>query len=238
MIDIHNHLIFSIDDGAKDMEKSLEMINEYLAQGVDCVITTPHYRRDLFPYDLGIMRAHYNELKQIIIDENLPFELYLGHEAYLNEHLLDNLINGHCLTLADSDYVLIEIPSLEFYEIAQHMLFEIADRGFIPIIAHCERLVHNREDLDKLIALKGFGYYLQVNAEAILRPNKRWLKQWIIKNIGNRVISFVASDAHGMRHRKINLGEAYVILAAEVGESLAKEVLEENQRRVIQNEII
>ena len=42
-IDIHSHILPGVDDGAKDMEMTMEMIDAAYGQGVRVMIATPHY---------------------------------------------------------------------------------------------------------------------------------------------------------------------------------------------------
>ena len=42
-IDIHCHIIPGLDDGAADLNESLEMLKIAWAQGFDTFIATPHY---------------------------------------------------------------------------------------------------------------------------------------------------------------------------------------------------
>ena len=44
MIDIHSHIVFNVDDGADNIEQSIEMIKEMITNGVTELICTPHYR--------------------------------------------------------------------------------------------------------------------------------------------------------------------------------------------------
>lgn len=43
MIDIHTHILYGVDDGAKTLSDSMELLDEEREQGVDTVIMTPHY---------------------------------------------------------------------------------------------------------------------------------------------------------------------------------------------------
>ena len=43
MTEYHCHILPGIDDGAKDVETSLEMIETMKSQGVDRIIATPHF---------------------------------------------------------------------------------------------------------------------------------------------------------------------------------------------------
>ena len=42
-IDFHSHVLPGIDDGAKDVKMSVEMIKECLSQGISTIVCTPHY---------------------------------------------------------------------------------------------------------------------------------------------------------------------------------------------------
>ena len=238
MIDIHNHILYGLDDGSKSIEESILMIKEYINQGVTKIIATSHYRRDIFDYDLDKMHENYKKLKEEIEKEGLEIEVYLGHEAYLDERLLKDLKSGKCQTMAGSKYVLVEIPRIDYFDIVEDALFDIECSGYIPIIAHCERLVESKVDIEKLEFLKNKGYYLQINAEVLLEGTKHYLKKWIYKSLKDGTISFVASDAHNLNRRKINLGEARELLIKKIGERMTNKVLIDNQEKIILDNII
>ncbi|MBQ4137834.1 MAG: capsular biosynthesis protein, partial [Clostridia bacterium] len=43
MTDLHTHLLYGIDDGAADMEMSVNMLKAMLRDGVKTVVATPHF---------------------------------------------------------------------------------------------------------------------------------------------------------------------------------------------------
>ncbi|AKN31962.1 tyrosine protein phosphatase [Clostridium carboxidivorans P7] len=43
MIDIHTHILPQIDDGAKSLKDTVEMLKEVEQNGIKKVVTTPHY---------------------------------------------------------------------------------------------------------------------------------------------------------------------------------------------------
>ena len=43
MIDLHSHLLFETDDGARTIEESIEIIKSAEKNGIDIICLTPHY---------------------------------------------------------------------------------------------------------------------------------------------------------------------------------------------------
>ena len=42
LIDIHTHIVFGVDDGARSLEESLKLIDMAVGQGIKAIIATPH----------------------------------------------------------------------------------------------------------------------------------------------------------------------------------------------------
>ena len=43
MVDLHSHIIYGIDDGAKTIEDSIELARQAIKRGFTHIIATPHY---------------------------------------------------------------------------------------------------------------------------------------------------------------------------------------------------
>jgi protein-tyrosine phosphatase len=161
MADIHCHILYGLDDGAKTFEDTASMINMAYDDGSRTIVAVHHYNHTYKP-DIMQVKLIFNS----IINKFPEMKFYLCSECHLDEDLLDALHDGKCLTIADSRYVLIELdPNL--LKATKMMLSTIINEGFIPVIAHCERLIYHREDLKKIIELRDMGCLLQVNASAV-----------------------------------------------------------------------
>ena len=49
MIDLHSHILPGIDDGARTLDESIDIVQELVNQGVTGIVATPHYITDT-PY--------------------------------------------------------------------------------------------------------------------------------------------------------------------------------------------
>ena len=83
LYDIHCHILPGVDDGARNMEESLWMLNKEYQEGVRHVILTPHFRYDMFEPHMNIVTRQFMQLRRAAMnigDEGM--RLYLGCELH------------------------------------------------------------------------------------------------------------------------------------------------------------
>ena len=110
MIDIHTHLIPNVDDGSKDLETTLEIFKEAKEAGFTDIILTSHYMTDYYETKADELISWKDKLQEIIEEKNMGLKLYSGMEIYITEELDKLMKDGKLLTLANSKYILIELP--------------------------------------------------------------------------------------------------------------------------------
>ena len=81
IIDMHCHILPGVDDGAKDLETSLAMLEASRDQGVQCMVATPHFyaTRDRVDAFLARREAAWEVLKSRM-GSDFP-EVMLGAEV-------------------------------------------------------------------------------------------------------------------------------------------------------------
>ncbi|ADQ05493.1 Protein-tyrosine-phosphatase [Caldicellulosiruptor owensensis OL] len=197
MIDIHCHLMVGVDDGAETLEEAKNMIKLAREEGITGIIVTPHYSAKLkFFYE-----TKFKQLQEMSIEEGVM--LYRGCEYKLKDALTqkDDLI-----TLADSDYVLVEITSGILAEYVLNQIYELKLCGYEIIIAHPERSFE-KKDIDKLVRLSEMGVYFQLTAGSFAGVFGRRVQKFAAELLEIGLCHFIASDAHDSKVRKFYFNE-------------------------------
>ena len=201
IIDVHTHILPGIDDGAKNWDVCLDMINQSWDFGVSKIIATPHY----LPWKKRIscekIRSLCQEAEERFQQEwGRTMKIYPGSELYYHTDLLDKLDKGKVLTLADSRYILVEFRTdISYRELYQGMNHLMAAQ-YQPILAHVERYGCLRQQ-ERLEELKTTGVLLQMNQGAFQKSFFDETGKWSRYQLLEGMIDFVASDMHNMKKR-------------------------------------
>ncbi|MCK9309507.1 MAG: capsular biosynthesis protein [Candidatus Cloacimonetes bacterium] len=195
MIDIHSHILPSIDDGSQDIEDSLAQLATMKAGGIKRVYLTSHYFRGHYQYERSEYDLKFEALKAKAKAANICMELYPGFEIFLQPDILID-IQKHSLTMGDSPYILIEselngLPN-DFYS----NIYPLLRAGYKPILAHAERYVSIMKKPSIAESLTHRNIYIQTNAGSLLGHygEKVMKTAWTLVN--NGWTHFIASDDH------------------------------------------
>ena len=228
MIDIHNHILFSVDDGAKDIQTSIKMLSKCKEQNIKKIILTPHVNSSVSKSNRTDQLKKFSELK--IIATKLGIELYLGAEIYISYKLPE--INFSEYQMSNKKILLVEFSQYNNSNIAE-LCHDLIKKGFKIILAHCER--YNYLEEEDIIDLINMGVYIQVNASSIIKKKSRKNNSKTIKYLKKGYVDFVATDAHNDSNRPINLLEAYDKTKKLIGEIKTKRLFFENQENLFFN---
>ena len=59
---MHCHIIPGVDDGAKTLSESMDILRDERAQGVENIILTPHFRMNMFETSRDVVEKNYRDL--------------------------------------------------------------------------------------------------------------------------------------------------------------------------------
>lgn len=238
MIDIHNHILYEIDDGSSSRDETTHMLKIAVDDGIESIIATPHYIIGGNQYNREDLLERYQEVCDIIDKENIPIKLILGNELFADAMLPGKIVDEDCFTLGNSQYVLVEFSLRTPKQIIENLIYKISLKGYTPIIAHPERTFTLKENQDMLMELIKRGCFFQLNAGSITGFYGDRVKKIANELLERQMIHFVASDAHSNRRRSPKLKKAYHIISEKYGEKYAHRLFVENGLKVLSNATI
>lgn len=222
MIDIHAHLIPSVDDGPTNLQDALMLCRAAVADGITYAICTPHILPgrfnntkqallqsfELFKYQLqaadihltlGIAAEVHMDIRvlQLIEEEEIP---YLGTQAN----------TGH-------RYMLLELPDAQIPVGAIAFVRRLIDKNICPVIVHPER---NRSVFTNPAKIRPFieaGCQLQITAASLLGQFGPAIENaaWLLIESSN--VKAVASDCHNTGGRRPRMADAKAMIMQRYG---------------------
>lgn len=213
IVDLHSHLLPGIDDGAKSMQESLAMLKIAESQGITLMACTPHLVLDKSQYRYcSEAYSRYKELCAASKSEGIGVRLIFGFELMLDESIYT--CRRLCdYTIDNTRLLLIETPSdwraENLFDAVEWLIFT----GFIPVLAHPERLgrifgLLGFRDFQKLRVLNRRGLMLQINASGITRYSGIATRLLAARFIAAGMDFIIGSDAHSPTGRLTEIQSA------------------------------
>lgn len=231
--DLHSHFLPSIDDGAKSVSMSLEMLSDAASQNIELVAATPHClahtKQDIDAFLEARETSYCDLLREISVqhkEQSVP-KIVLGAEVYLGCDISE-FSNFDALCYGGTEYILLEMSNdCEASRLAE-WVYNVTSKGIKPIIAHIDRYSFYKE---LMLELSGIKVIYQVNASNFFNISGRIR----LRNIFSKHDKFfVSSDMHNMTTRRCNMSGAGEI-ARKKFSSMYEMLFEKGARMVIEN---
>lgn len=232
-IDMHSHILPNIDDGAEDIDESMEMLNIAAEEGFKYIIATPHYRQGCSEIFSKKVQERLDMVNTKASSQGINLHLYTGCEIYYSEIALKELSSKSLPTMAGSRYVLIEFHPIVDYNYIVQAINKILMEGYYPIIAHTERYKFITDSLGKVESLIKLGALIQVNSSSIV-GRKNYAKRKIARDLlKNRLVHYVSTDAHDSVVRSPHIGNCKRFIEKRYGKDYAMDLLYHNPKKII-----
>lgn len=228
MLDIHAHILPAVDDGARDLETALQLLEMMWEQGITHVVATPHFdalSQSIEEFEYSVAKA-YSELRKATDGKELP-EVSLGSEVFYFSGI-GKSSGISDLTLCRSDYLLLELPSCKITPDMVKDISNLRERlGIIPIIAHIERYACERGFKSLLALVERGEVYAQINAASVIDSP---FKKMALKLIKKGYISFIATDTHSVLTRPPRMSQALEEIEKRFGKRTRDRFISNSQR--------
>jgi tyrosine-protein phosphatase YwqE len=198
--DIHSHILPGIDDGARDMRSSLELIRGMSALGYKKLIATPHVMWDMYQNTSAIILDKLASVKEEVRKEGIPVEIEAAAEYFLDDHVVQLVKSNTALLTLGNRMVLVEFSlahaSLELKDI----LFELQMQSYVPVIAHPERYIYFDRAREFYDELKDMGCLFQLNVLSLTGGYGRTVQELAQYLIKKGYYDLAGTDLHHTRH--------------------------------------
>lgn len=224
-VDIHNHILPGIDDGAKTVKDSIDLLKGFESFGVTNFIATPHIMQDYYPNTKDTIHASFHHLKSELLNQGITdVAIDASAEHMIDAHFEELVAQKEILPLR-SEHLLVEMSYLEVSLNFEDAIQKVTSSGLFPVLAHPERYGYLHHKKSKFHEYKKNGVLFQLNLLSLSDYYGKDIHASANYLINNKLIEFVGSDIH-------NIHQLNALKEVKVSKSLIEKV-----NPIIQNTI-
>ena len=236
MIDIHSHIIPNVDDGARSVEETFNILKEAQEAGFTDVILTSHFLLNYYETNAQELIFWKEKLQEVLKKQGTKINLHSGMEIYITNQMEELLENKKILTLANSRYMLIELPLATNVKYFDYVVYYLEAKVIKPIIAHPERYKCVQKDPDIVEEYIEKGCLIQCNYGSIVNLYGREAEKTIKTLLKKNQVHFLGSDVHRENGTYLIILDAIKKIRKIIGENKINEITTINPKKILQNE--
>lgn len=198
-VDIHSHVLPGIDDGAKNITKSVELAKSFERLGVSQIITTPHINHFVWNNSPEIIQAKLEETQNALAENKIQLPIRAAAEYFIDHWFENHFKENKLLTLKDN-YVLVEMSYLHAPLNIYKTIFDLQVAGYIPVLAHPERYVFYHNKFSEFDKLKNAGCLFQLNLLSAVEYYGSKITKVADELLSKGMYDFCGSDVHHRKH--------------------------------------
>jgi protein-tyrosine phosphatase len=234
MVDLHHHLLFGLDDGARDFETSVAMARMAAADGITHVVPTPHASSS-WVFDPKQVAERLATLRHALASEAIPLTLGSGCDFHLSyDNVQDALAHPTKYTINGTGYLLVELPDFGLSPNLGETLYQLRLGGMTPILTHPERNPTLQRDPAPLAEWMRAGLLTQVTTSSVLGQMGKAAQRMADRMLTDRWVHFLATDAHNLETRPPRMREACDRVAKRYGAEYAERLCTTNPLAVFE----
>jgi len=219
LIDIHSHVLFGLDDGARTLEDSVAMVRMAAAHGTTDLVATPHANL-MFKFDPGQIAERIAMLREAA---DGVLRLYTGCDFHLSfDNIQDAIEHPRKYTINQQRYLLVEFSELLIFSNTEDIFARLRDAGMTPIVTHPERNGLLRQRVENIAKWVDQGARVQLTAQSLTGGFGKRAHEFSRELLDRGLAHVVASDGHDCERRPPVMSAARTWVRDKYGEALAE----------------
>jgi protein-tyrosine phosphatase len=232
-VDLHNHLLWGLDDGCPTPADTLEAARLLVALGWSDVAPSPHAVAGFPSGDASYSEARRAEAAELLAREGVPLALHSNAENRLDEEFLARAAGAGRRGIGGAQrWVLVELPFQEGMPALPELVFRLMSLGVSPLFAHPERCAEFARP-GRAAEVVRLGANLQLNIGALAGVYGRSARKLAEQFLSEGLYAVAATDLH----RPLGAGEwlepAMGALEKRAGAETLDRLLGHNPRRIL-----
>ncbi len=227
-IDLHSHILPGVDDGAENVQQTMEMLQIAYEEGIRCMIATPHFHPHRGHKSPETMKRKVALVRKLAEKIDPKFRIYLGTEIYFTQEIPEQLKKREVLTINGTRYVLVEFSPSDSYEHIYKSIQQLQMYGYEVIVAHVERYENVRSNLSCAEELVKMGALLQINTGSIVGKYGKEAKKYVYSLMEQDLVFGVGTDAHNAFSRSPKIKKAADLIEKKYGKEYRRRIFFDN----------
>jgi tyrosine-protein phosphatase YwqE len=202
-VDIHNHILPGLDDGAQNITESLSLIHGFNEIGISHFITTPHISQNYYPNTSETIHSAHNKVQNALLQLGMKHIALESSSENMIDSNFDNLLDQKLISPIRNKFILVEMPFIQSPINFDQATFKITTKGYYPILAHPERYFFLHGNYKKYQDFRSRGIFLQLNLLSLGDYYGKSVTKMAEKLLEDNYIDFAGTDLHNVQQLEL-----------------------------------
>lgn len=202
-LDLHSHILPGIDDGASDLDTSLQLVRGLAEMGLQQFVATPHILWEVYPNTAESIAQARQQLATHLQSQDLDYNLRAAAEYFIDDHLMELLHRKEPLLCLPNKMVLAEFSMVTAPFELQQVFYDMQLQGYQPLLAHPERYIYLGRNKQVFDTLQDVGVYFQLNLMSLVGHYGRSVQELALYLLDKGYYHFAGTDLHSPRQLEV-----------------------------------
>jgi tyrosine-protein phosphatase YwqE len=202
-VDIHNHILPGLDDGAKDHASSIALLVELKKLGFSKVIPSPKTVTQKYPNTPKvILRSYFTLINSIDTASRILPDLASPNSQYALDVDFPHIRQSGDLLVTENGYVLVYFVDSVALSAMEAEILELIYAGYKPVLIHPEKYISLHANIPYFESLVSRGCHLSLSLLSLKATHGKAVQKMALKLLENQLYSFVGTGIKNQNHIK------------------------------------